>query len=661
VELVVLAPLRRQMRKLIETALNGLLRLLEQVADLPRTTKRAVVFALDLVILQQSIWIAYSLRIGSWVLWDDAIWKLTLGCLGLMVPIFISSGVYNAIFRYAGVGMMRTLLNAFVKYTVAVAVVYSLWSFEGVPRTMGLLQPILFFLMIAAARLITRSLLVDLLGRSRFRGETQRLLIYGAGTHGQQLAASMQSDPGMELVGFVDDDRRLEGQWLDGKRVYSSGRLPELIETLEATDVLLALPRLTRKRRREIVSELEDLHVGVKILPPVRELVGGSVSISDIRELQIEDLLGREPVRPNEMLLGRTIAAKNVLVTGAGGSIGSELCRQIMRNGAAKLVMLDVSEFALYSIEEELKRESAVKGIPQIEFAPILGSVTDFGHVLEILRTHEVHTVYHAAAYKHVPLVEANPLVAIRNNIVGTYEVAEAARSAGVLDFILISTDKAVRPTNVMGATKRAAEQIVQAYAARDTGCRYSMVRFGNVLGSSGSVVPLFRRQIELGGPVTLTDRRVTRYFMTIPEAANLVIQAGGLAQGGEVFVLDMGNPMKIAELARTMIRLSGLSVRNAEHPDGDIEIVEVGLRPGEKLYEELLIGDEARPTSHKRIMMAHESYLPWDEASRLLELLTTTTDRAVAISLLERFVPEFAHRRDDLAAPALAEAGSTN
>lgn len=644
------------MRRLIETVLDAFLRLLDWIAALPRAAKRAIVVGLDLALLLQSIWITYSLRIGRWVLWDEAVWKLGVGAVALMLPIFITSGVYNAIFRFAGVGMMRTLVGAFMKYTAAIAAIYLFWGIQSVPRTLGLLQPIMFFLMVAAARLLIRSLLVDLLGRSRFSGQTQRLLIYGAGTLGQQLAASIRSDPAMVLLGFIDDDTRLTGQSLDGKRVYSSADLAGVVERLGATDILLALPRASRRRRREIIDELDHLDVHVRTLPPMRELLGGSVSINDIRELQIEDLLGREPVQPNELLLGRTIVAKNVLVTGAGGSIGAELCRQIVQGGAARLVMFDVSEFGLYSIEQELRAGIARAGRAGPELVPVLGSVTDEEHLLSVMREHAVHTLYHAAAYKHVPLVEANPLVAIRNNIAGTYAAVEAARRAGVCDFILISTDKAVRPTNVMGATKRSAEQIVQAYAARKTGCRYSMVRFGNVLGSSGSVVPLFRRQIETGGPVTLTDRRVTRYFMTIPEAANLVIQAGGLAKGGEVFVLDMGKPMRIFDLARTMIRLCGLSVRDRDHPDGDIEITEVGLRPGEKLYEELLIGENSGPTVHKRIMMAHEDYLPWEKAKKLIAALSAATDAAAAIDLLERFVPEFAHRRDNTAAPVLAE-----
>jgi FlaA1/EpsC-like NDP-sugar epimerase len=645
-------------RNLVQATHTALVQILGRIIELPRMTKRAIVFVIDLLILQQSIWIAYSLRIGEWVLWDDAIWKLTLGAATLMIPIFVLGGVYNAIFRYAGAGMMRILLNAFVKYTAAMAAIFLFWGFQGVPRTMGLLQPLLFFLMLVAARLIGGTLIVDLLGRSRFNGEIQRLLVFGAGRQGQQLASSMRSDPAMQLAGFVDDDVRLEGHRLDGHPVYSSKRLRELVGQHEVTGILLAVPDLSRRRRREILAEVSDLDVKVKTLPPMRDLDEGAVSISDIRQLEIEDLLGREPVRPNDLLLGRTILGKNVLVTGAGGSIGSELCRQILRNGAATLVMFERSEFALYALDQELRAEAARLGTSKIKLVPVLGSVTDGEHLFRVLGEYCVHTVYHAAAYKHVPLVEANPLIAIRNNVFGTLETVKAVDRSNVSDFILISTDKAVRPTNVMGATKRSAEQIVQAFAAKSDSCRYSMVRFGNVLGSSGSVVPLFREQIARGGPITLTDRRVTRYFMTIPEAANLVIQAGGLAKGGEVFVLDMGKPMKIVDLARTMVRLSGLSVRDEEHPEGDIEIVEVGLRPGEKMYEELLIGTDARPTAHKRIMMAHENHLSWASARALIEELRDTRDHQTAIALLERLVPEFAHRGAQARVPALAEAG---
>ena len=380
----------------------------------------------------------------------------------------------------------------------------------------------------------------------------------------------------------------------------------------------------------------------------MHEIISGKIAFSDIRELEIEDLLGREPVSPNELLFGRTIVGKTVLVTGAGGSIGGELCRQIAKSGARRLIMLDISEFALYEIEKELKKLVASQPGMTLETVPVLSSVIDADGLSEIFAMWRPETVFHAAAYKHVPLVEANPVEGIRNNILGTKTLAAAAKAAQVKDFILISTDKAVRPTNVMGATKRAAEQIVQNFADSGGDTTFSMVRFGNVLGSSGSVVPLFRKQIEQGGPITLTDRKVTRYFMTIPEAAQLVIQAAGMAKGGEVFVLDMGKSVKILDLAETLVRLSGLTIRNAANPDGDIEIVEVGLRAGEKLYEELIIGNNPQKTLHPRIMKAHETYLPSEVLNDLISDILNCRDPKLAVTMLKSLVPEFEHGRDN-------------
>ena len=614
---------------------------LGKMAVLPRWQKRAIVFTSDLVLLITSIWIAYSLRIGEWIYWDESVRELALGAALVMVPSFLAAGVYQSIFRYAGTGMMAIMLRAFAFYTAAMTLIYLFWSIPGVPRTLGLLQPLVFFVLVAGSRVMFRFLMLDCLLRGRFGGEVRRVLIYGAGGAGQQLASSMRSDPSLRIVGYVDDDERLDGQKLDGNRVYSSADLPAVVSRHDVTDVLLALPSSTRKRQREIIKSLSPLQLNVKTLPRTQDIVGGKVSVSDLRPLEIEDLLGREPVRPNEVLLGRTVVGKAVLVSGAGGSIGSELCRQIVQIGASRLVLLEIGEYSLYTIERELIALCAKTG-RSVDIVPALGSVTNGERVAELLAAHEVQTVYHAAAYKHVPLVEANPLEGVRNNVLGTYEIARAAEAAGVADFILISTDKAVRPTNVMGASKRAAEQVVQSFAARQSATRFSMVRFGNVLGSSGSVVPLFRRQIEAGGPNTLTDKRVTRYFMTIPEAANLVIQAGGLARGGEVFVLDMGKPVKIADLARAMVQLSGLSIRDAHNPDGDIAVVEVGLRPGEKLYEELLLDGNPQQTAHRRIMKAHEKFLPWSELQGLLRGLESCSNPLGIRELLQELVPEY-------------------
>ncbi len=622
---------------------------LEKIAQLARWQKKAIVILLDLLLCVQSIWIAYSLRIGVWVLWDIAVQKIVLICLLAMIPVFFLSGVYNAIFRYAGTGMMKTLVRAFAVYSLVVGFIFIVIGVAGVPRTIGVIQPVVFFILVGFSRVAARYLMVDILGRNRFDGEVKNVLIYGAGSAGQQLAASMRSEPGMRMFGYVDDDRRLDGQRLDGDKVFWSGRLPDLIERRKITDILLALPRINRKQRRGIVDQIREFKVHVQTLPNMQEIISGKIAFSDIRELEIEDLLGREPVAPNELLFGRTIVGKTILVTGAGGSIGSELCRQIARSGAHRLILLDSSEFSLYQIERELENLIASDSSAQLDLIPALGSVVDADRLAELLLEWKPDTVFHAAAYKHVPLVEANPVEGIRNNILGTQRLAAAAQAAGVKDFILISTDKAVRPTNVMGASKRAAEQVIQNFAEQAGDTRFSMVRFGNVLGSSGSVVPLFRKQIAQGGPITLTDRNVTRYFMTIPEAAQLVIQAAGMSKGGEVFVLDMGRSVKILDLAETMIRLSGLTVRDDGNPDGDIEIVEVGLRDGEKLYEELIIGNDPQPTLHPRIMKAHESYLPADVLNDLIASLVDCRDPQAAVTMLKSLVPEFVHGRDNL------------
>ena len=630
-----------------EAMVNIITSTLEKIADFSRRQKQAIVLMLDVILCIQSIWIAYSLRVGVWIYWDMAIQKIVLAALLTMLPVFYFIGVYKAIFRYAGSGMMKTLVRAFIFYSIPMVVLFAIIGIAGVPRTIGVIQPIIFFIMVGFSRVTARYLMVDLLGRSRFGGQVKTVLIYGAGNAGQQLAASMRSEPGMKMRGYIDDDRRLDGQKLDGDKVFWSGNLQDVIDKHEVTDILLALPNISRTKRRTIVDQIQRFKVHVQTLPNVKDMIDGQISFNDIRELDIEDLLGREPVAPNELLLGRTIVGKSVLVTGAGGSIGSELCRQIVKTGVRKLILFERSEFSLYVIEKELRKYSVDHGLQNIEIIPVLGSVVDAHRLAEVFALWRPDTVFHAAAYKHVPLVEANPVEGIRNNILGTYEIARAAHVAKTSDFILISTDKAVRPTNVMGATKRGAEQIVQTLS-ENSETRFSMVRFGNVLGSSGSVVPLFRQQIQAGGPITLTHRDVTRYFMTIPEAAQLVIQAGGMAKGGEVFVLDMGKSVRIMDLAKTMIHLSGLTIRDKAAPDGDIEIVEVGLRPGEKLYEELIIGNDPQSTVHNRIMMAREGHLGEDVLAELLAQFQKCRDSHEAIILLKQLVPEFEHERDN-------------
>jgi FlaA1/EpsC-like NDP-sugar epimerase len=524
--------------------------------------------------------------------------------------------------------------------------VFTVIGLPGVPRTIGILVPILFFLALVMSRIVVRYVISDLLGQRAFYGEPKRVMIYGAGSAGQQLALSTRHYPGMYLLGFVDDDSRLRGQRLDGSPVYHSGELASQVERLGVTDILLAVPSMSRSKRKSIVDDLKRFSVHVQTLPQMQDIVSGKVSIADLREVEVDDLLGRDAVSPNDLLMGRTILGKTVMVTGAGGSIGSELCRQIMAIGPQKLILVEMTEFALYKIEQEL-RENAAAGLfrSDIQIFPELINTTAARPVSSVLAAYRPDTIFHAAAYKHVPLVEHNPISGMGNNIISTRNLVQAAEQAGVSNFILISTDKAVRPTNIMGASKRVCEQILQAKAKMGSKTRFSMVRFGNVLGSSGSVVPRFKEQIAHGGPVTLTHKDIIRYFMTIPEAAQLVIQAGSMAKGGEVFVLDMGKPVKIYDLACTLISLSGLTVRDDANPDGDIAIEEIGLRPGEKLFEELLIGENPQPTKHQRIMQAMEGHMPLPELSAALDVLETHVhagNREAAVSLLRDLVPEY-------------------
>jgi FlaA1/EpsC-like NDP-sugar epimerase len=472
------------------------------------------------------------------------------------------------------------------------------------------------------------------------------VLIYGAGSAGRQLAVSLRHEPGMALHGYIDDDERLAGQRLDGVPIFRSNDLQTLISKLQVDTVLMAIPRLSRQRREALVNKFKDISVHILMLPAVADFVDGKVSIHDLRDIEVADLLGRDPVPPNQLLLHKTITGRSVMVTGAGGSIGSELCRQIVSLNPAKIILVEMTEHALYSIEDELREaQKACLIDDRIAIHAELGSIADAGTTRRLFNRWRPETVFHAAAYKHVPLVEENVIAGMRNNIFGTLYCAMEAERAGARHFILISTDKAVRPTNVMGATKRICELVLQGFSTRGSGTRFAMVRFGNVLGSSGSVVPRFQRQIRDGGPVTLTHRDVTRYFMTIPEAAQLVIQAGAMAANGEVYVLDMGEPIRIYDLAHTMINLSGLTVRDAGNPDGDIEIHEIGLRKGEKLYEELLIGNSPRKTSHPRIMQAREEFLEWPilsvELDRLI-LVLEQGNRIDALKILCQLVPDY-------------------
>ena len=614
-----------------------LFKLAVPILALPRAAKRFVALSIDLGLCVLTVWLAFYLRLGEFVaLSGTALWAVAAS-VSIVLPIFVVSGMYRAIFRYSGWPALLAVARAVGIYGLLYASVFTAIGVAGVPRTVGIIQPILLLLFVGASRALARLWLGDQYLSILKRASRPKVLIYGAGTTGRQLAAAMANSHEMQVAGFLDDDDRLHGHVLNGQPIYNPADLDNLATTLNISDVLLAMPSLSRKRRNEILSQIRLARVAVRTLPSVTDLAQGKVSISDLRELDIDDLLGREPVTPNHILLVKNIVGKVVLVTGAGGSIGSELCRQILAVNPAKLLLIEQSEFALYTIHQELEEKLAGLDVatPPV-LVPLLASVQDDDRMREIMSTWHPDTVYHAAAYKHVPLVEHNPAAGIKNNVLGTLRTAQAAAENGVSDFVLISTDKAVRPTNVMGASKRLAEMALQAHAATQAGgmgvtgsTRFSMVRFGNVLGSSGSVVPKFRQQIREGGPITLTHPEVTRYFMTIPEAAQLVIQAGAMAKGGDVFVLDMGQPVKIMDLARRMVELSGLTVRDVQNSEGDIEIAVTGLRPGEKLYEELLIGENPKPTVHPRIMKAHEEFIPWAE----FEAKLTALDMALNVN----------------------------
>jgi len=610
-----------------------------------RPYKRAFVIAGDAVLCVLAVWLAFSLRLGEWRLLDWPVMRFTLSTLIVWFPVAFYQGAYNAIFRYTGRGAIVNLALAAGITSLPLIYLYMIESYPGVPRTMALLGPLIFLMMITTARIIGRYILVDLFHSRPHNGvEQRRTLIYGAGSLGQRLAASLVAEPGMRLVGYIDDDPSKHNNRLDGAKVHHSRDIGEVIVRTGATDVLLAMGDIGRRRKHEIVEELSRYPVEVQALPPMRELIVGNITFEDVRPIQVEDLLGRPPVSPDERLLKRSVTEKKVLVTGAGGSIGSEICRQLLQLRPTDLILVDANEFALFAIGQEIEKASvALPPTQRPRVVQRLVNVADRAAVDRLFTEFCPQTVYHAAAYKHVPLVEDNLLAGVENNLFGTMNCALAARDAEVERFILISTDKAVRPPNVMGASKRACEMVLQALDEAGSKTIFAMVRFGNVLGSSGSVVPQFRRQIAEGGPVTVTHREVTRYFMTIPEAAQLVLQAAGMADGGEVFVLDMGEPVKIWDLARSMIRLAGLAVCEPDSERGDIEIVEIGLRPGEKLYEELLIGGESEPTPHQRIMRAREGHLPMAELMPQFDAIRRAIDGgddALCRMVLARLVP---------------------
>ena len=596
--------------------------LLSAILDSRRWQKRAIMLTVDALGLPVMLWAAYALRFNSLDVAVQPLWLVPASVAISLASLYIC-GFYRSIVRYLGAEAVWSIVFGMGAAVVTLAGMAYMMTLD-VPRSVFVIFWVLSVLYLGASRFVARRVLFRLVSGYLNR---EPVAIYGAGAAGGQLASALQAAGELRPVLIVDDEPGKQNMVLSGVPVSGRGRLAEMVEEGKVRTVLLAMPSMPRHRRMALVTWLEKLGVRVQTVPSFVDIASGKARLEEIKDVAIEDLLGRDPVPPHPDLLGRCITGKNVLVTGAGGSIGSELCRQIIKLNPASVVLLEQSEVALYDIERELKGLMKSAGVTA-EVVPMLGSVVNRGYVRRLCESHGIETLYHAAAYKHVPIVEGNPAAGVRNNILGTLETAQGAEAAGVKHFILISTDKAVRPTNVMGATKRFAEMVLQAMAARGSDTVFSMVRFGNVLGSSGSVVPLFRDQIQRGGPVTVTHPDVIRYFMTIPEASQLVIQAGAMARGGEVFVLDMGEPVRIVDLAHTLIRLMGLSVRDKSNPDGDIEVAFTGLRPGEKLYEELLIGECSTHTEHEMIMQASEEMLDMAEMHQALDALRGALDR---------------------------------
>ena len=638
----------------------------KDILNLPRSIKRLLAITLDIFLCILSVWLAFGLRLDEWSLFNGVKWiPLLVACVVAPMLLFVY-GLYRAIFRYIGSATFFSVVRASLAYACIYALTFSVFGFEGVPRSIGIIQPLLLLFLISISRIILGRWLGSINNVQKMMNyERSIALVYGAGSAGRKLVAGLSINKEVDVRGFVDDDRRLQGNTINGVAVYGASDMRTLILDLEVTDVLLAIPSVDQARRNEIIHSLEGCGVRVRTLPGLVDMASGRVKISDLHDLDMNDLLGRSVVPPNMSLLAKNISNKNVLVTGAGGSIGSELCRQIIKYSPKSLILVESNEYSLYTIYEELKRilnendgteEHSSQDLDKkkarhldVSLIPRLASVRDRELIKKIFLSCVPNTVFHAAAYKHVPLVEQNPSEGILNNVDGTLYCAEASLESGVSNFTLISTDKAVRPTNIMGASKRIAEQVLQAVAEiagiEGKEIKFSMVRFGNVLGSSGSVTPLFSAQIRLGGPITLTHPEVTRYFMTIPEAAQLVIQASSMAGGGDVFVLDMGQPIRIYDLATKMIHLSGLVLKDDKHPHGDIEISIVGLRPGEKLYEELLIGNNPQVTEHPKIMKANETFLSWGQLKLELEHLDATLktgDIASIQTALRRLVPEY-------------------
>ena len=618
--------------------------MINRMIGLSRINKQLIMLFVDSVILVLILLASFSIRLGHWYFpQSDLIWVI-FGAPVVASIIFVRFGLYRAVIRYVGFKALWSIVQAVSLYALVWGAIGFMAAVDGIPRSVILINWALSLLAIGGLRFVARWLLTrdgNLKSRAQSGANCKKVLVYGAGDAGIQLVSALVHSSEYKPVGFIDDLKELQGHQITGLNVYSIDVIEGVISKLNVDEVLIAMPSASRTKRLAVIDQLEPYPVHVRMLPGVAELAQGKVSIGDLREVSIKDLLGRDTVEANKELLSKNITDKVVVVTGAGGSIGSELCRQIVFLKPKALILYEMSELALYTIEKELSNI----GMYSMDIYPILGSVNNKTRLTNVFKRFDVDTVYHAAAYKHVPMVEFNNTEGVDNNVFGTLTCAQVAIKTRVETFVLISTDKAVRPTNTMGTTKRVAELVLQALSAKQSATKFSMVRFGNVLGSSGSVIPLFKQQIKAGGPVTVTDVNMVRYFMTIPEAVELVIQAGAMGSGGDVFVLDMGKPVRIDDLARKMIRLTGLEVKDESHPEGDIEIKYTGLRPGEKLYEELLIGDNVSETDNPLIMRAEEDMLEWGELEPMLNNIQDAIkgcDHHKLRELLMQIVPGF-------------------
>ena len=610
----------------------------QNIVNLPRFAKIIIVIINDIGLCILSTWLAFYLRLEQFININNVTILAVLVSISFAIPIFWLIGLYKTIFRFAGSSIILSVFISTLIYSFLYFSVIGIYVIPGIPRSIGIIQPILLFLGISISRLIVKYLYFSNFKNSK---KKKNVLIYGAGSAGRQILNSLENNFEMRVVGFLDDNPQFHRQKILGQTVYDPQNLNKVVNEKDIDLVLLALPSVRRQKKNEIIDRLNQYKLTVKTLPSIQDIVQGNISVSDIKDLTIEDLLGREQIEPNLELLSKNINSKVVMVTGAGGSIGAEISRQIIKLKPKKLILIELNEFALYTINEELKNINQ-----NIKVIPLLLNIQNYLKVEEVFKTFKVDTVYHAAAYKHVPLVEENICESIKNNVFGTFAVAKNALKYNISNFVLISSDKAVRSTNIMGATKRLAEICIQSlYDNQNQKSKFAIVRFGNVLQSSGSVIPKFTKQIKEGGPVTLTHPDVTRYFMTVTEASQLVIQAGAMAEECEVFILDMGESVKIRDLIHKMIKLSGLKIKDAKNLDGDIEVKITGLRTGEKLYEELLIGDNPQKTYHEKILKAQDPFIVFNKLKIDLDNLSNLIEKNRAVEakyLLSKLVVSY-------------------